>query len=428
MSAEILIWVLLFSFLALGIPIYVAIGASTVIVLLQSELPLTIIPLDLFKVTDMFPLLAVPAFILAGALMERLGIANQIVEFIMMLVGRMRGGLGVVTILGCVFFAAMIGSGPATVAAMGSIMIPSMIKRGYSVDYAAGVCSTGGTLGILIPPSNPMILYGVIANVSISGLFMAGFIPGFLVGLVLILTAYSIARKQGFGGSTERYEVKEIIQCFGRNFWSLLSPIIILGGIYLGVFTPVEASVVAVFYALLVGFIVNKTLSWQKIKESIDMTNVATSTVVIVVGVSVLFGRFLTLYQVPHKLTEMLLSITDSPYMVLTMILAFLFILGMFMDTLATIVILAPILVPVITSLGIDPIFFGILWVMANEVALLTPPLGPNLFIAMNLTGISLERASKSILPYTAALIITVFLVMRFGEGLVLFLPRLMGH
>lgn len=428
MQIEIMIWVILFGMLLLGVPIYIALGASTVAVLFFSDLPFRIIPLDLFKVSDMFPLLAVPAFILAGSIMEKGGIAGRIVEFCEILVGRVRGGLGIVTILGCMFFAAIIGSGPGTVAAVGSLMIPSMIRRGYSVDYAAGVCSTGGTLGILIPPSNPMILYGVVANVSITSLFMAGIIPGIIVGLMLILTAYGLARRARYKANDKHYTFPEFVACFRRSFWSLMSPIIVLGGIYGGVFTPVEASCAAVVYAIVVGALVNRKLRWRDFVECVNNTNLVVSTMVVVVGVSVLFGRFLTMYQVPQKATLLLLGLTDDPYQVLYLIIMFLFVLGMFMDTLATIVILGPILLPVITHFGIDPVFFGVLWVMANEIALLSPPLGPNVFIAMNLTGISLERASKAIIPYTLVLMVTIFVMIRFGEDLILFLPHVFGR
>ena len=198
----------------------------------------------------MFPLLAVVGFVFAGALMERGGMAAQIVEVASMLVGHIRGGLGIVTILGCMFFASMIGSGPGTVAAMGSIMIPSMIKRGYSPEYAAGVSATGGTLGILIPPSNPMLVYGIIANVSISALFTAGFVPGALVGTCLMFTAYTIARRHGYKGTMHSYTMAEFGRALLKNIWSLMAPVVILGGIYAGICTPVEASVVAVWYAL----------------------------------------------------------------------------------------------------------------------------------------------------------------------------------
>lgn len=424
MPLEYLIWLALAIFLLLGTPIFVALGLSTIVVLLLSNVPLSIIPLDLFKIAEMFPLLAVPAFVLAGSFMDKGGMAAQIVEVASIFVGRMRGGLGVVTIVGCMFFAAMIGSGPGTVAAMGSLMIPSMIRKGYTPEYAAGVSATGGTLGILIPPSNPMIVYGVIGNLSIATLFMAGFLPGFIVGGTLMVTAYLLARRAGFKETSEGYTTKEKIACIRRSFWSLMAPVIILGVIYLGICTPVEASTVAVFYALFVGAFITKKLKWKEIWDSIKITNETIATLTIVVGVSILFGRFLTLYQVPQRLTDVMLSISSDPYMIMLMIVLLLFFLGMFMETLATIVILAPILLPVILKVGIDPYFFGIIWVMTNEVAMLSPPLGVNLFIAMSMANLSLEKTAKGALPFMAVLILVILILMKFPE-IVLFVPKL---
>lgn len=422
---EWLIWLSLFVLLALGSPIFVSIGLATLVVLVQSDIPLRIIPLDLFKISEMFPLLAVPAFVLAGCLMEKGGMAAQIVEVASIFVGRIKGGLGIVTVVGCMFFASMIGSGPGTVAAMGSLMIPSMIKQGYSADYAAAISATGGTLGILIPPSNPMIVYGVIANLSISTLFMAGFVPGFIVGGVLMLTAYILARRAGYQGSLERYSYKEIASKFYKSLWSLAAPVIILGVIYAGICTPVESSAIAVFYSLFVGMFITKKLKWAEILDSIKLTNATTATMTIVVGVSLLFGRFLTMYQIPQKLAGVMLGFSADPYLILFMIVILLFFLGMFMETLATIVILAPILLPITTKVGIDPYFFGIIWVMTNEVALLSPPLGVNVFIAMNLSGLSLERVAKAAFPYMMVLVVTILILMAF-PSVILLLPNLL--
>lgn len=426
MSVDVMIWLILFGMLLLGVPVFVSLGMATFIALLATNIPLAIIPLDLYKLAEMFPLIAVPAFILAGALMEKGGMSQQIVEVATLFVGRVRGGLAIVTILGCMFFAAMIGSGPSTVAAMGALMIPSMVRRGYDKDYAAGVCATGGTLGILIPPSNPMIVYGVVGNVSITGLFMAGFIPGALVGLALMITAYIYARKRGYKGVEEKYAFKEACSIVIRNIWALMAPVVILGGIYAGIFTPVEASMVAVVYAFLVGTVINRKIGWLSFWDAIKMTNITTGTVLIVVGVSVLFGRFVTMYQVPQRLAEAVLSLSTDPMVVLLMIAVFLFFLGMFMETLATIVILTPVLLPLITKLGIDPIHFGIFLVMTNEVAMLTPPLGVNLFVAMGLTNLSLEKVARAAFPYVIAVIICILLVIRFPE-IPLFLPKLLG-
>lgn len=420
------IWVILFGMLLLGVPIFVSLGISTIAVLFFSNIPLDIVPLDLLKIGNMFPLLAIPAFIFAGSIMERGGMADQIIDVASIIVGRLKGGLALVTILGCMFFAAMIGSGPGTVAAMGALMFPAMVRAGYDKKFSAGVCATGGTLGILIPPSNPMIIYGVMANVSVSTLFMAGILPGLIVGTVLLLTAYVIARKRGYKGSEKTYTAKEIIHILKENFWSLLAPVIILGGIYAGLFTPVEASAIACFYALLVGKFIIKKLTFKDIWESIKLTNITSGTSMIIVGVSVLFGRFLTIYEVPQAVAEAMLSLSSNPHVILFLIAILLFILGMFMETLSTIVILVPVLMPVVTQLGIDPVFFGILWVINNEVALLSPPLGANVFIAMTIGNLSLEEAVKGALPFMIVLV-GIVLTFIFLPEIVLLLPRVLG-
>ncbi len=426
MELELLIWVVLAIMLILGAPIFISLGVASIIVLLFSEIPLTLVMIDLVKVMDMFPLLAVVGFVFAGALMDKAGMAGQIVEVASMIVGRVRGGLGMVTILGCMFFASMIGSGPGTVAAMGSIMIPSMIKRGYSPEYAAGVSATGGTLGILIPPSNPMLVYGITANVSVSALFTAGFIPGFLVGICLMLTAYLMARRSGYQGSMNTYTAKEFRAALRKNFWSLMTPVVILGGIYTGICTPVEASVVAVWYSLIVGLFITKQLSFKGILEAMKLANISTGTILIVVSVSTIFGRFLTMYQIPQQLADYMIQMTTNPVIILLLIGALLLFLGMFMETLATIVVLAPVFLPIIKAVGIDPVFFGIFWVLTNEVALLTPPLGVNLFIAMNISGLPLERVAKGAIPYIL-LLIGIVLFSIFFPNYITFLPKLLG-
>ncbi|MBP3731568.1 MAG: TRAP transporter large permease, partial [Mailhella sp.] len=304
MSADSVLWVVMAFCLILGCPIFVSLGVASVAALILTNIPMRIVALDMLKVMDMFPLLAVVGFIFAGALMEKGGMARQIVDMAQLFVGRIRGGLGITTILGCLFFAAMIGSGPGTVAAMGSIMIPTMIQRGYSPEYAAGVCATGGTLGILIPPSNPMIIYGIIASTSISTLFTAGFLPGFLLGIMMMVMAYVLARRSGFTGVVAGVEKLSFMQQFRKSFFALLAPVIILGGIYAGVCTPTEAAVVAVFYSFIVGAFINRELKLPQIWEAIKMTNVSAGSIIIVLGVSTLFGRILTMQRIPHQLAN----------------------------------------------------------------------------------------------------------------------------
>lgn len=427
MDANTTLWLVLGVCLFLGCPIFASLGLASVAALLTTPIPMKIVALDMLKVMDMFSLLAVVGFILAGALMERGGMARQIVDVASVFVGRVRGGLGMTTIAGCLFFAAMIGSGPGTVAAMGSIMIPTMVRRGYSPEYAAGVCATGGTLGILIPPSNPMIVYGIIANTSIAALFTAGFLPGFILGLLMMGMAYLLARFSGFAQTNaDAAPATPLLALLRRSFFSLMAPVVILGGIYAGICTPVEASVVAVFYALFVGVFITRELNRKNIWSAITATNHSAGSIVIVLGVSTLFGRILTLERIPHQLAQAMITLTADPHCILLLIGGLLLFLGMFMETLATIVILAPIFLPLIRQVGIDPVFFGIFWVITNEVALLSPPLGVNLFIAQNLSGISFERVARGALPYM--LLITSFvLLLIFWQDLPLLLGRLLG-
>lgn len=427
MTADSALWIVMAFCLVIGCPIFVSLGVASTAALLLTNIPMRIVALDMLKVMDMFPLLAVVGFIFAGALMEKGGMAKQIVDMASLFVGRIRGGLGITTILGCLFFAAMIGSGPGTVAAMGSIMIPTMIRRGYSPEYAAGVCATGGTLGILIPPSNPMIIYGIIASTSISALFTAGFVPGFLLGLLMMAMAYFLARRAGFSGTIEEDKNAHFFPLFRKNFFSLLAPVIILGSIYAGICTPVEASVVAVFYAFFVGTCITRQLKWPELWAAIKLTNLSAGSIIIVLGVSTLFGRILTMQRIPHALANAMITMTDNPFVILLLIGLLLLFLGMFMETLATIVILAPIFLPLILKVGIDPVFFGIFWVITNEVALLSPPLGVNLFIAQNLSGISFERVAKGAFPYMLLIVSFVLLLMLF-PGITLWLPKLIGQ
>ena len=414
-------------FMLLGLPLFGVIGLASIISMIGMPFPMEFIPQNLYTGMDQFPLIATIGFVMAGFLMEPAGITGEIIEVAKKAVGNIRGGLAMVTILACMIFAALSGSGPATTAAIGSIMIPGMIAAGYRKDDAAAVSATGGTLGILIPPSNPMIIYGIIANTSIAALFTAGFVPGFVLGLMMMLMAYFLARRAGFTGTVDEDKGAHFWPMFRKNFFSLMAPVIILGSIYAGICTPVEASVVAVFYALFVGTCITRELKIIQLWDAIKLTNVSAGSIIIVLGVSTLFGRILTMQRIPHQLANAMITLTDNPYVILVLIGLLLLFLGMFMETLATIVILAPIFLPLITKVGIDPVFFGIFWVITNEVALLSPPLGVNLFIAQNLSGISFERVAKGAFPYMM-LIICFIIMLILWQDLPLWLPRLSGQ
>ncbi len=412
--------------LLLGLPVFISLGIATFLALLSSDIPLTMISQTLYQGVDQFPLLAIPCFILAGSLMEYGGITRQIIDVVSKPAGKMYGGLGIATILACMFFSAISGSGPGTVAAVGSLMIPAMIKQGYDRGYAGAVASSGGTLGILIPPSNPMIIYGVIANVSITGLFLAGTVPGLMIGLAHCLVAYYVARHLGFKGSGEEFSWGDFLRTCWHSKWALAAPFVILGGIYTGVFTPVESSAVAVFYGLLVGGLVNRQLSMAKIFQALTDASMITGTVIIIVGTSTLFGQLLTFEQAPLKLSNLLLRISTNWFVVMLLLICAFYFLGMFMETLSTIIILTPVLLPVVTKMGVDPIHFGVIFVVTNEVAFLTPPLGVNLFVASKMANVTLERLSIHVLPHILAITICI-IILTYFPMLSLWLPRLLG-
>ena len=425
MSADAVLWIVMAFCLIVGCPIFVSLGVASTLALILTNIPMRIVALDMLKVMDMFPLLAVVGFIFAGALMEKGGMARQIVDVASLFVGRIRGGLGITTILGCLFFAAMIGSGPGTVAAMGSIMIPTMVRRGYSPEYAAGVCATGGTLGILIPPSNPMIIYGVVANTSIAGLFMAGFIPGFVLTSLMCITAYCIAKKRGYKGTNEKFSIVGLCKAIWDGKWALATPAIILGGIYWGVFTPTEAAEVGVLWTLFVGLFVYRKLTWKNISSALIRTSAFAGSATVLVGVSMAFSRLLTLYHIPQSVGAFLGSISTDPTITLLLIAFFIFLCGFVADTLAMVVVLAPVFLPITNALGIHPIQLGILFVVCCETGFLTPPFGANLFITMKITDVKLEEVALKAFPYLCTIWLLIILIAACPQ-LVMFLPNLL--
>ena len=409
----------------LGVPIAHALGAATLLVLYAQGIPGVFLPQTAFNATDSFPLVAVPFFVLAGYFMEFGGLSRRLVNLASAVIGHVTGGFACVTILSCMFFAAMSGSGPATVAAIGTLMIPAMIRNGYRPAFAGAVSSTGGTLGIMIPPSNPMIIYAVVGNVSVTQLFLAGIVPGILSGVVLIALSWWLCRRYGFVGEAERPSGARLLRAVLDARWALLAPVIVLGGIYGGVFTPTEASVIAAVYGLLVGTLVYRELDWRKIYQSLLNAVLVGGSVTIIVGLASGFGRLLTQYQIPQQLAAFTLGWSTNAFVVLMILNAGLIIIGTFMETLATIILLTPILLPVVVALGVDPIQFGILLVITSEIGFLTPPLGVNLFVAMGIANVSLEQISKAVVPYIVVLTLVTVLLTAF-PSISLWLPKLL--
>lgn len=427
MSDVHLILAVLFPLMLLaGIPIYAALGITGLVVSYWTDAPLVFATQNVLNGLDKFPLLAIPGFILAGNIMERGGITEDIIRIFRHAFGHIPGSLGLVTIFSCMFFAAISGSGPGTVAAIGAIMIPAMIRYGYPPEYAASVSATGGTLGVMIPPSNPLIIYGIIANVSIADLFAAGMLPGLMVALMLAAVAYVMARRMGAVMEVDEDAPKtSILRLLWQGKFALFLPVFILGGIYSGLFTPVEAAVCAVIYALAVSLVVYRQITWSKLMEAFDGTVKLSGALMIIVACSTLFATVVTLEQIPQDVTELMGGVTQSPIVLLLLICAMLIVIGTFMETISAIIILAPILVPLVRSFGIDPVHFGIILIVTVEIAFLTPPLGVNLFVASQIAKIRFERVAVAILPFVATLIGAMLIVILIPQ-LSLWLPELL--
>ncbi len=374
---------------------------------------------------DSFPLMAIPFFMLVGTLMEKTGIARRLVDIASILTGDTPGGLGMAAIVASMFFAAISGSGPATAAAIGGIMLPAMIEQRYSRSYSVGIVSGASIIGPIIPPSIPMIMYGVTVGVSVTKMFTAGFIPGFMLGGGLCLYNYFVSKKRGYRGNTVTMTRKEKINTFKGAIPAILMPVIVLGGIYGGIFTPTECSVVGVVYTLLVGKFVYHELTLKKLKESLVEAAITSATIMIIFGPATTFGRLLTIGKIPKMVTDAMLSFSTNKYVIMLIINVLLLIIGMFIDTNSSIVLFAPLFVPILTSLGYDIYYVGVIMVVNLCIGMLTPPLGANLFVAMRIGNISLEEALKEAMPVIGVEIL-ILAVMILCPWLITFLPNLL--
>ena len=402
--------------LCIGLPIFIALGIGPLVELILNGEPLEGFAQTLYSGVDQYTLMAIPCFVLAGAIMGRSGITQDLVDMMKAAVGKVSGGLAIVTILACTFFAAISGSGPGTVAAVGALLIPAMKKERYDEDFAAAVSASGGVLGVLIPPSNPLIVYGVITSASIGDLFIAGIVPGLLMSFLMMGTVFLISQVRGYAGGNA-FHVRALAVSIWNGKYSLMMPVIVLGGIYTGMVTPVEAAVVAVLYALVVAMLVKRTLTFRGLWDCFTESSTVCGGLTIIMGTAVFFGEYMTMNLIPQSLAAFIIEFVSSKYTLLIIICIFLLIIGTFMETLATTMILTPILLPVITTFDIDVIQFGVIMVVTNAIGMLTPPLGLNLFVACNLTGLSLEQVSSQVIPFICALIL--------GLALIAFIPWL---
>lgn len=399
-------------FLLLSVPVGIALGIATLVTIVYSgSVPIEFLVQGLTTSVDNFPVMAVPFFILAGEIMGKGGISERLFRVANSMVGNITGGFAIATIVTCMFFAAISGSAPATVAAVGGIMIPAMVRQGYDRTFSAAVVAAAGSLGVIIPPSIPMVIYGTSASASIGDLFMAGIIPGLIIGAALSVYAYYYAKKKGYKGNGEKFSFKSVLKSIWDAKWALAIPIIILGGIYGGFFTPTEAAAIAVVVGLIAGLFIYRGLKWKDLSRVFIDSALTTATVLIIVGTATAFGRLLTVEQIPNAIAEWILSISESPIIVMVLIVVLLLIVGCFMDTLAAIIILTPILLPIVTNLGYDPIHFGIIMVVGLAVGFITPPVGVNLFVAQGISGVSFEALVKKIVPFIIVMTITLLII-----------------
>ncbi len=405
----------------MGVPLFVAVGVTTAVAIYMIDIPYTLIAQTGYGSLTPFPLLTIPLFVLAGRLMEVGGMATRMIGIATTLVGAYRGSMGLVTVFACMLFAALSGSGPATTAAIGSVTVPAMKREGYDVPFAAGITAAGGALGSLIPPSNLLIIYGLVSDTSIPRLFLAGVMPGIVITGLLMITTYIIARRRGYGGQGEKFSWSPFLKAAWDGKWSIGAPVLILGGIYGGAFTPSEAAGVAVFYSLVVGLFVYRELTLKKIIEALRFTALLTG-ILIIIAPTLAFGQLTAFYDVPSAVQEGITSITDNKFLILIMVGIFYIFIGTFMESLAQIVLFTAVFLPLMLSLGVDPVLFGIFTVITCEIGFLTPPLGGNLSVAARISGISIERISVAVIPFIFAYIIGLLILIFFPE-ISLFLP-----
>lgn len=399
---------------ALGVPVAFSLCLSVASLLIFfMDKPLVMVTQIMYSGIDSFSFMAVPFFMLAGSFMSAGGVTTRLVQFSQALVGSFTGGLAqTVSVSGC-FFAAISGSSAATTAALGTTMVNEMEKKGYARDWATGVVASSGVVGIVIPPSITMVVYGVIADTSIGDLFIGGFIPGIMMGAAMMLVSWYKAKKHGIEPEG-KFSFANLAKAFKESFFALMTPVIIIGGIYGGIFTPTEAAAVAAVYGIFVGLFIYKELKFRDFPKIIFQAVIGTTMIMLLVGAANVFGWLLTSLQIPHRLGEFVVSITTSPIMFLMALNVLLLIAGTMVNASAAVVILTPIFLPVAKTLGIDPLFFGVLMVVNLAIGCITPPVGLDLFVASAITKVPIERVMIASLPYLGALLVTLVILTLF--------------
>lgn len=404
--------------LVIGVPIAFAVAVAGMTVLMAGDVNLLIMVQRMFASTDSFPLVAVPFFILAGDLLARGAMSQMLVAFAESILGRIRGGLSAVSVAAGMFFAAISGSGAATTAAVGATLIPELKKRGYDEPSSAALVASAGCIGVVIPPSVPMVLYAVIADQSVTRLFTNGFLPGVLMGGILIAISLRQAHKRNYPKGTP-FSWSNVWMTFRKSIWAILMPLIILGGIFSGFFTPSEAAAVAVIYAAAISFLVYRDMTAAEVIQIVLGSAKTSAVIMTIIACSGIFGWVLANWKIPEQVAQGVLSLSGNKYVVILLISIIVLIAGVFMETSSAVILLTPVFLPLVRQLGIDLVHFGIIFTVGISIGMITPPVAINLFVASSITGLPIERISKSVLPYLLGLII-IFLLYVY---LPLFIP-----
>ena len=422
-----LFFIAFFAMLFIGLPIAITLAITGILIALsQGIFQPVLLGHVMFQGVDSFSLLAVPFFILAGGLMEEGGISRRLMNFAYLLVGRMRGGLAQVGVVLSMLFAGLSGSAVADTAALSSMLVPSMKEKGYREGFIGALLAAGGAIGPIIPPSIPMIIYGVAANASIAKLFIGGILPGIFLGLMLMVYVHFEAVRQNYPRATEKTNPRELLRASKDGLLALALPVIILGGIRFGIFTATESSVVAVVYAFILGKFVYRELKWSKIPEILSNSARGTASVMIIISAASFLSWVLTSKQIPQSITIFLFSLTKSRIAIIILLNVFMLILGMFIDAVSIIILITPVAIPILTQLGVDPVYFGLLVVFNVCIGALTPPVGTCLFVASSAGKIDLLKIVKAVGPIVAVELVWLSLTIIF-PGVLMFLPNLLA-
>jgi C4-dicarboxylate transporter DctM subunit len=397
--------------MTVGVPIGTALGVAGVVTIFQFDLGIEMLGVNFSSGIASFPLLAIPFFVLAGVILDRAGLAATIARFFELLVGKSTGGLAMVAVMTCIFWGSLSGSGPATTAAVGMILLAPMIKHGYKKSFAGATIANASDLSIILPPSIAFIIYGNITSVSVSALFVAGIIPGLLTGAGTVLVAYWVSRKRGYRGIASRGNTAELWQAFKRSIWALLAPVVILGGIYSGIFTPTEAAVVAVFYSLFVAVFIYRSIQWRDMIDMLVDAAVTSSVIMFIVVFAGIFTWTASVIGVIDRAAELIVSISPNAVVMIILIDLLLLALGMVLDAISISYLLMPILIPVLKAFGIDPVWYGVIFISALAVGQATPPVGVNLFTAANLINGDVDDVAKEAIPYVLMDVVILILL-----------------